>query len=105
MFQGSSVEIWAASDPAPAWTPLSRIMRTGGPALPSVGADKYLNGWMAMPAPSALKRFTVGWSICGTCATDQRRLAIGVTTFTASKVEAVIWSSAKDRLCCWKDQP
>src|SRR5580698_1375961 len=105
MFQGFSVDICAESDPAPAWTPLSRIMRTGGPAFASLESDRYLYEWIAMPAPIALKRLTVSRSICGTWASDQCRFAIGVTALTASKVDAVSWSSANDRLCCWKAQP
>jgi hypothetical protein len=42
-----------------------------------------------MPAPIALKRFTVSRSMCGTCAMDQRKSAIGVTALTFSNVAAV----------------
>ena len=102
-----SVEICAESDPAPTCTPLSMMVRNGGPAFDPAAASvrRYWNGCTAMPAPTALKRLMVSRSIDGTWAMDQRRSLIGVTALTASKVAAASLSSASDRLCCWKGQP
>src|SRR5437773_5580417 len=86
MFHGLSVEIWAESEPAPTVTPLSTIVRSGGPPRPPA---RYWKGCTAMPAPIAFKRFIGATSSVPTCASDQRRSLIGVTLFTASDVLTV----------------
>ncbi len=81
------------------------IILSGGPRRASSRRTGSGKGWTAMPAPMALNRSTVGLSISGTWASDQRRSLIGVSALTCSKAEAISLSSASDRLCCWKLQP